>query len=114
MIELKAGRADDRVFGQVMSYMGWVTEHLPHGRKVAGLVISDGEDGRISGSAIISQTTSHPVRRIDLKDLGLHGRTRSWKEMADRRNCNEPTQVPPEVSEIHCTGLPAHVLAVGE
>ena len=76
VIELKAGRADDRVYSQVSSYMGWVMQHLPHGRKVVGLVISDGEDGRLSGSAIISQKTSHPVHRIDLEDLGLHGRTK--------------------------------------
>ncbi len=76
VIELKAGRADDRVYSQVSSYMGWVTEHLPHGRKVAGLVISDGEDGRFSGSALISHKTSHPVWRIDLKDLGLHGQAK--------------------------------------
>jgi len=74
VIEVKAGRADDRVYSQVSSYMGWVMQHLPHGRKVAGLVISDGEDGRFSGSAIASRGK---ICRIDLKDLGLHGRTRS-------------------------------------
>jgi len=72
VIEVKAGRADDRVYSQVSSYIGWVMQHLPHGRKVAGLVISDGEDGRFSGSAIASRGK---ICRIDLKDLGLHGRT---------------------------------------
>lgn len=75
VIELKAGRADDRVYSQVSSYIGWVINNLPHGKKVAGLVISDGEDGRFAGSAVASRGTVHPVHRIDLKDLGLHGRT---------------------------------------
>lgn len=74
VIELKAGRADDRVYSQVSSYMGWVIDHLPHGKTVRGLVISDGEDGRFSGAAAVSRGTVHPVDRIDLKDLGLHGR----------------------------------------
>jgi len=72
VIEVKAGRADDRTFSQVYSYMGWVRNNLPHGKKVRGLVISDGEDGRFSGAAVAS---GKKVSRVDLKELGLHGRT---------------------------------------
>jgi hypothetical protein len=42
VIELKAGEADRTVLGQVLSYMGWVKEHLAHGKTVRGIVIAFG------------------------------------------------------------------------
>jgi len=41
VIELKAGRVDDKVCGQILRYMGWVRENLAHGRKVRGIIIAN-------------------------------------------------------------------------
>lgn len=41
VIELKAGRADDRVCGQILRYMGWVKTTLAQGRRVRGIVVAN-------------------------------------------------------------------------
>jgi hypothetical protein len=40
VIELKAGRADDKVCGQILRYMGWVKRELAAGRCVRGLIVA--------------------------------------------------------------------------
>jgi hypothetical protein len=40
VIELKAGEADDQVCGQVLKYMGWVTENLAGKKNVRGIVVA--------------------------------------------------------------------------
>ncbi len=40
VIELKAGRADDRLCGQILRYMGWVRENLAGQRNVRGIVVA--------------------------------------------------------------------------
>jgi hypothetical protein len=41
VIELKAGRAEDRVCGQILRYMGWVKEHLAQDHEVRGIVVAN-------------------------------------------------------------------------
>ncbi len=41
VIELKAGKVDDKVCGQILRYMGWVIENLAHGRKVRGIIVAN-------------------------------------------------------------------------
>ena len=41
VIELKAGRADDRVCGQILRYMGWVKENIARGREVRGIIVAN-------------------------------------------------------------------------
>lgn len=41
VIELKAGRADDRVCGQILRYIGWVRANLANGRNVRGIVVAN-------------------------------------------------------------------------
>lgn len=41
VIELKAGRADDRVCGQILRYIGWVRENLADQRNVRGIVVAN-------------------------------------------------------------------------
>lgn len=41
VIELKAGRADDRACGQILRYMGWVKEHLAGDRMVRGIIVAN-------------------------------------------------------------------------
>lgn len=40
VIELKVGRGQDVVVGQVLRYIGWVRKHLASGRKVRGIVVA--------------------------------------------------------------------------
>lgn len=40
VIELKAERADDRVVGQILRYMGWASEKLAHGAPVRGIIVA--------------------------------------------------------------------------
>lgn len=41
VIELKRGRASDKVMGQCLRYMGWVHLHLAKGRLVKGIIVGD-------------------------------------------------------------------------
>jgi len=41
IVELKAGRVDDRVCGQVLRYMGWVQENLAGNREVRGIIVAN-------------------------------------------------------------------------
>jgi hypothetical protein len=41
VIELKAGRADDRVCGQILRYIGWVKENLAAYANVRGIVVAN-------------------------------------------------------------------------
>ena len=41
VIELKAGRVDDKVCGQILRYMGWTNENLARGRKVRGIIVAN-------------------------------------------------------------------------
>ena len=67
VVELKAVRATREVVGQVVAYVGWVTEHLSNGSPVDGVVISDGVDSHFRyGAAAIPN-----LRHIDIADLGL-------------------------------------------
>lgn len=40
VIELKRGRATDKVLGQIQRYMGWVRENLAQNRHVRGMIIT--------------------------------------------------------------------------
>lgn len=40
VIELKVGRGQDAVVGQVLRYIGWVRKHLAGSRKVRGIVVA--------------------------------------------------------------------------
>ena len=40
VIELKAGRADDKVCGQILRYMGWVKREIAGERRVRGIVVA--------------------------------------------------------------------------
>ncbi len=49
VIELKKGRKDDEVIGQVLRYMGWVRQSLcKQGEEVRGLVVVGERDQKLS------------------------------------------------------------------
>lgn len=41
VVELKAGRAEDRVCGQILRYIGWVKESLAQNQNVRGLIVAN-------------------------------------------------------------------------
>lgn len=41
VFELKLGRGADVALGQILRYMGWITEHLANGRKVHGVIVAE-------------------------------------------------------------------------
>lgn len=41
VIELKAGEADERVYGQILRYMGWVKRELAGGKPVRGIIVAN-------------------------------------------------------------------------
>lgn len=41
VFELKLGRGVDAALGQILRYMGWITEHLANGRKVYGIIVAE-------------------------------------------------------------------------
>ena len=41
VIELKAGEADEKVFGQILRYMGWVRKELANGAPVRGIIVAN-------------------------------------------------------------------------
>lgn len=54
VVELKKGRADDVVAGQILRYMGYVREVLAEpGQKVSGLIIAAGNDQRLRRALLI-------------------------------------------------------------
>lgn len=44
VVELKRGRASDRVVGQISRYMGWVKQHIAEGQNVYGIVLAPDAD----------------------------------------------------------------------
>lgn len=48
VIELKKGRSDDTVVGQILRYMGWIRKHKAgEGEKVRGIIITGGASDKI-------------------------------------------------------------------
>jgi endonuclease len=52
VIELKADRADDRVVGQILRYMGWASEKLAQGASVRGIIVASEFSERARYAAI--------------------------------------------------------------
>lgn len=67
VVELKNVMAGQNTFGQISTYLGWVQQRFPEGRRANGLVIARGFDTRFVAAA----ATNPLVGYIDLKDLGF-------------------------------------------
>jgi hypothetical protein len=56
VIELKKGRSDDTVVGQILRYMGWIRKHKAgEGEKVRGIIITGGASDRIKYALYASE-----------------------------------------------------------
>ena len=69
VIELKKGRKNDEVVGQVLRYVGWVRKNLAkNGEKVRGIVIVGEKDNKLElALSEISQTVTAHIYKINFK-----------------------------------------------
>jgi endonuclease len=71
VIELKAGRADDRVCGQILRYMGWVKNTLAGNRHVRGIIVANDftESLRFAAKAMPDVTLKKYEVRFEFTDV---------------------------------------------
>lgn len=71
VVELKAGKADDRVYGQILRYMGWVAKELAGTRKVRGIIVANEfSDGLMYASKVVPDVSLKKYDvRFDFKDI---------------------------------------------
>ncbi len=67
VIELKRGKALQKDFGQLASYVSWIQNHLAGGHAVTGLLVSDGVTPAWQEAAKLLDC----IRHVDLNELGL-------------------------------------------
>jgi len=68
VVELKKGRADDVVAGQILRYMGYVREVLAEpGQKVSGLIIAADNDQRLKRALLIVPEITFMRYQVDFK-----------------------------------------------
>jgi restriction system protein len=66
VIELKKGRESDKVVGQILRYMGWVSEHLcSNGQSVKGMIICRDQDMKLSYALKTVNNISINYYRVD-------------------------------------------------
>lgn len=58
VIELKAGKANDRVCGQILRYMGWVKENLAGDRDVRGIIVANEFTNRLKYASTVMPNVS--------------------------------------------------------
>lgn len=68
VIELKKGRESDKVIGQTLRYMGWVSENLCRdGQLVKGIIICKDTDARLSFALKMVSNIAIKYYRVDFK-----------------------------------------------
>lgn len=68
VIELKKGRESDKVVGQILRYMGWVSENLcKNGQSVKGLIICREADVRLSYALKTINNITVKYYRVDFR-----------------------------------------------
>jgi RecB family endonuclease NucS len=68
VVELKNGRESDKVVGQVLRYMGWVSKNLcKPGQNVKGMVICKEPDDRLTYALQMTKNIEVKYYRIDFK-----------------------------------------------
>lgn len=65
VIELKRGKSNQKVVGQILSYIGWVQKNLADGKKVRGIIIvADGNNALQDAISVVSDTISLKYYRV--------------------------------------------------
>ncbi len=68
VIELKKGRESDKVIGQTLRYMGWVSENLcQNGQAVKGIIICKDSDSRLSYALRMVENITIKYYSVDFK-----------------------------------------------
>lgn len=67
VIELKNVSASQNTIGQIMKYMGWVSQNISNGSPVLGLVISRGTEPEFE----LGLQGGAPIQSLDLTQLGF-------------------------------------------
>jgi len=68
VIELKRGRGADKVVGQILKYMGWISENLcKNGEEVQGVIICKDFDAKLLYAIKMTQNIAVKYYRIDFK-----------------------------------------------
>ncbi len=68
VIELKKGRESDKVIGQTLRYMGWVSENLcRNGQAVKGIIICKDSDSRLSYALSMVSNITVKYYSVDFK-----------------------------------------------
>jgi len=74
VIELKKGRATDRVLGQIQRYMGWVLENLAQGHEVRGLIITPtSEDEQLRYALKVAKYIQWKCYKLDFSLVSPEG-----------------------------------------
>ena len=67
VIELKRGKASDKVVGQISRYMGWVKQNLAEDRNVYGIIIAHDFDEKLKYAVIANDKLSIKYYKIKLE-----------------------------------------------
>jgi restriction system protein len=68
VIELKKGRESDRVIGQLLRYMGWVSDNLcTEGQSVKGIVVCREADSKLSYAVKMTSNVAIKYYKIDFR-----------------------------------------------
>ena len=67
VIELKKGRAADKVVGQILKYMGWVREKLCPGQDVHGIIICKEPDEKLTYALKMVKNVSVKYYHVDFR-----------------------------------------------
>lgn len=65
VIELKRGRTSDRVFGQILRYMGWVKENLRAKKPVRGIIVAEKVDRGLKYAMKVAKNAQIGLKRYD-------------------------------------------------
>ena len=79
VVELKRGRANDRVIGQVARYLGWVTERMARGEENRARAIVVGREYDAKFSSAIGQ-----LRRVKPFTYDIRVRFEQWNSVASK------------------------------
>ena len=65
VIELKKGRTPDRVFGQILRYMGWVKENLKSKKPVRGIIVAEKVDKGLKYAMKVAKNAQIGLKRYE-------------------------------------------------
>lgn len=71
VLELKAGRAEEKVIGQILRYMGWVQKELAMGKPVRGIIVANDFSEALRFAALAVPTVTLMRYEIQFKFMDI-------------------------------------------